>query len=51
MGCHPGRADIYGMNFDDMPELKYQYGYPTVLLTIALICSVLYWRFKRNGWL
>ena len=24
------------MNFDDMPELHWQYGYPTVLLVIAV---------------
>ncbi|TIT77119.1 MAG: magnesium and cobalt transport protein CorA, partial [Mesorhizobium sp.] len=26
-------------------------GYPTVLVAIALICSFLYWRFRKNGWL
>ena len=44
-------AGIYGMNFSDMPELKMEYGYPTVLAVIALICAFLYWRFKKNGWL
>lgn len=44
-------AGIYGMNFEGMPELKSAYGYPAVLLTIGSICSLLYWRFKRNGWL
>lgn len=44
-------AGIYGMNFDDMPELRYAYGYPTVLAIIATVCSVLYWRFRKNGWL
>ena len=44
-------AGIYGMNFDDMPELKMEYGYPIVLLSIACICSFLYWRFRKNGWL
>ncbi|RWA82446.1 magnesium and cobalt transport protein CorA [Mesorhizobium sp.] len=44
-------AGIYGMNFTDMPELKMEYGYPTVLVAIALICVFLYWRFKKNGWL
>jgi len=44
-------AGIYGMNFADMPELKMQYGYPTVLAVIAGICGVLYWRFRKNGWL
>jgi magnesium transporter len=44
-------AGIYGMNFTDMPELKMEYGYPIVLTAIALICSFLYWRFRKNGWL
>lgn len=44
-------AGIYGMNFDQMPELRIAYGYPMVLATIVTVCSVLYWRFKKNGWL
>jgi len=44
-------AGIYGMNFDDMPELHWHYGYPAVLVFIALICLVLYRRFRRAGWL
>ncbi len=44
-------AGIYGMNFNDMPELKMAYGYPAVLVAIAVVCSFLYWRFRKNGWL
>lgn len=44
-------AGIYGMNFEHMPELKSQYGYPTVLVVILLVCSFLYWRFRKAGWL
>ena len=44
-------AGIYGMNFRDMPELAWRYGYPATLLVIGLICSVLYRGFRRNGWL
>lgn len=44
-------AGIYGMNFADMPELQFRYGYPTVLVSIVAICSLLYWRFRKNGWL
>ena len=39
------------MNFEDMPELKSSMGYPSVLGIIALICTFLYWRFRKNGWL
>src|SRR4051794_24254173 len=42
---------VYGMNFDFMPELRWRYGYPAVLLLIAVVCSMLYRGFKRNGWL
>jgi magnesium transporter len=44
-------AGIYGMNFDHMPELKWQYGYPAVLAVIAVVCFTLYRYFKRVGWL
>jgi magnesium transporter len=44
-------AGIYGMNFDYMPELGSRFGYPAVLLLIAVVCVVLYRGFKRNGWL
>jgi magnesium transporter len=44
-------AGIYGMNFDYMPELNWRFGYPLVLIVIALSCVLLYRGFKRNGWL
>jgi magnesium transporter len=44
-------AGIWGMNFKAMPELEWEYGYPTALLVIAATCVFLYFRFKRAGWL
>src|SRR3954447_10899176 len=44
-------AGIYGMNFEHMPELRWQYGYPAVLAVIVAICGVLYRGFRRAGWL
>ncbi len=44
-------AGIYGMNFDNMPELKWQYGYFTVLAIMAAVCLALYRAFRRSGWL
>ncbi|HEU5061834.1 MAG TPA: magnesium/cobalt transporter CorA [Solirubrobacterales bacterium] len=44
-------AGIYGMNFEHMPELEWQFGYPLVLGTVLAACLYLYWRFKRSGWL
>ena len=42
---------LYGMNFEHMPELGWQYGYPAVLLAVLLICVALHRVFKRSGWL
>lgn len=44
-------AGIYGMNFSNMPELTWHYGYFAVLGVIVVICLALFWRFKRSGWL
>ena len=44
-------ASIYGMNFDHMPELRWEFSYPAVLL-LMLALSYTLWRFlKRWGWL
>lgn len=42
---------VWGMNFQFMPELKWKYGYPVALGVVATICSYLYYRFKKSGWL
>ena len=44
-------AGIYGMNFEYLPELEWRYGYFAVLGAIAVICGLLFYRFKRIGWL
>ncbi|MDN3060917.1 magnesium/cobalt transporter CorA [Streptomyces hygroscopicus] len=44
-------AGIYGMNFDYMPELRWKFGYPTVLVVTVGICFAIHRGFKRNGWL
>jgi magnesium transporter len=43
-------AGIYGMNFEHMPELKWPYGYPLVLLFMGLIALSMILYFKRKGW-
>ena len=50
-GVSTALAGIWGMNFENMPELKWRYGYPMALATITSAAAVLYWRFKRSGWL
>jgi magnesium transporter len=44
-------AGIWGMNFDEMPELHWKYGYLVALSTIGSVAGILYWRFRRKGWL
>ena len=44
-------AGVYGMNFDQMPELHWVFGYPFALLLMLGSSGYLYWRFKRSGWL
>jgi magnesium transporter len=44
-------AGIWGMNFKSMPELEWEYGYPTALFLMFGVCGYLYRRFKKTGWL
>jgi magnesium transporter len=44
-------AGIYGMNFENMPELRWELGYPGVLTLMLVICFSLWRYFKRIGWL
>jgi len=39
------------MNFENMPELKWAYGYYIVVGGILAICTILYLRFRHYGWL
>lgn len=44
-------ASIYGMNFMDMPELRWLLGYPWALGLMLLAGVAPYWYFKRKKWL
>ena len=44
-------AGLYGMNFENMPELRWNLGYPVALLTMAVIDVYLFYRFRKTGWL
>ena len=44
-------AGVYGMNFEHMPELKWEFGYPFAIWVMILLDVVLYWRFRKAGWL
>jgi magnesium transporter len=43
-------ASMYGMNFHNMPELSWRWGYPYGLALIALSTVVPILWFKRRGW-
>jgi magnesium transporter len=42
---------LYGMNFVDMPELKWPWAYHSLLLLTGVGMLVLYRRLKRRGWI
>jgi magnesium transporter len=44
-------AGIYGMNFQTIPELHYEFGYPICLAVMFSVDMFLYWRFRKAGWL
>ncbi len=44
-------AGIYGMNFENMPELGWRFGYPAVLLLMTVIAAVMLLFFRRKRWL
>ena len=44
-------ASLYGMNFKHMPELDWALGYPVTVGAMALINIVLFFRFRKAGWL
>ena len=44
-------ASIYGMNFDHMPELKSEWGYPAVLGVMVVVGAGMLLVFRRKRWL
>ncbi len=44
-------AGVWGMNFQHMPELQWDYGYPAALTIMLVVSGLLYRRFRRLGWL
>lgn len=42
---------VYGMNFENVPELKWELGYPLALALMALLGVALYLQFKRRNWI
>ncbi len=44
-------AGIYGMNFDNMPELHSEHGYFIVIGFMASVSGLLFRKFKKSNWL
>jgi magnesium transporter len=44
-------AGIYGMNFENLPELQWKYGYFVVLGVLVAVSGVLFRMFRKNDWL
>ncbi|HNL38593.1 MAG TPA: CorA family divalent cation transporter, partial [Saprospiraceae bacterium] len=44
-------AGLYGMNFDNMPELHTKYGYYIVLLVMLAAMVSMLWYFRRKRWI
>jgi len=44
-------AGIYGMNFENMPELRSRWGYPALLGAMATVAVVMLFYFHRRGWI
>jgi magnesium transporter len=44
-------AGIYGMNFDEMPELRLRFGYYGALASMVLLTAILFLMFRRKRWI
>jgi magnesium transporter len=44
-------AGVYGMNFENMPELKWKYGYPMALGLMVVIDLYIFNRLRNAGWI
>jgi magnesium transporter len=44
-------AGVYGMNFTNMPELRWAYGYPVTLASMVAIDLYLVYRFRKAKWM
>lgn len=44
-------AGFWGMNFKSMPETEWEYGFYFVIAGTIIACLLLYYLFRRSGWL
>ncbi|MBD8487579.1 magnesium/cobalt transporter CorA [Echinicola sp. CAU 1574] len=43
-------AGVYGMNFKEMPELEWSFGYPLIWLIFIILTALMIYYFKRKKW-
>jgi len=44
-------AGVYGMNFKNMPELHWRYGYPMAVFAMVAVCVAIWRHFRHIDWL
>lgn len=44
-------AGIYGMNFQNMPELGWKFGYPAILILMGIVAVIMLIFFKKKKWI
>ncbi|MRR11624.1 magnesium/cobalt transporter CorA [bacterium] len=44
-------AGLYGMNFENIPEIHWRFGYPVAMVFMSVACALLYRGFRKSGWL
>ncbi|MNV82235.1 Magnesium transport protein CorA [compost metagenome] len=44
-------TSLYGMNFDNMPELHWRYGYYGVLGLLVGVGAAMFYLFRKKEWL
>jgi magnesium transporter len=44
-------AGVYAMNFQEIPELHWRFGYPVCIAVMVTIDAFLFWRVRKAGWM
>ncbi|MBF0351647.1 MAG: magnesium/cobalt transporter CorA [SAR324 cluster bacterium] len=42
-------TSLYGMNFDEIPELRFHWGYPATLVVIMVLVGIMLYFFRKKG--
>lgn len=44
-------AGVYGMNFKNMPELEWKFGYPMIVLVMLIVAVIMLYFFRKKKWI